>query len=80
MIDKEYRKFLEEHTETDAAHNIAHIKRVVKNAQTIHLEESGDKEIVMAAAWLHDCVILPKNHSDRKKGLQLWQLRRQPNF
>ena len=71
MIDKVYRKFLEEYIDTDAAHDIAHIERVVQNAEVIHLEESGDNEIVTAAAWLHDCVILPKNHPDRKKASTL---------
>jgi len=63
--------FFEKKAETDAAHDIAHIKRVVKNAEIIHLEESCDKEIVLAAAWLHDCVVLPKNHPDRKKASTL---------
>ncbi|WP_340104469.1 HD domain-containing protein [Rhodohalobacter sp. 8-1] len=67
MSEEVYRKFLEDNTESDAAHDIAHVKRVVKNAELIFLKESADKEIVLAAAWLHDCAILPKNHPDRKR-------------
>lgn len=66
-----YIKFLNNNTEYDAAHDIAHIKRVVRSAKKINLEESGDDEIVIAAAWLHDCVALPKNHPDRKKSSTL---------
>src|SRR6056297_800181 len=61
-----YINYLDNNTETDAAHDIAHIKRVFQNAGDILLEESADTEIVTAAAWLHDCVIVPKNHPDRK--------------
>jgi len=53
--------------QTDSAHGLAHIQRVVKNAELILKTEEADSEIVITAAWLHDCVILPKNHPDRKK-------------
>lgn len=72
MLDKEeFIKYLNNSAESDAAHDIAHIKRVVNNAEKIISEESADKEIVVPAAWLHDCVILPKNHPDRKKASTL---------
>ncbi|MDZ7717590.1 MAG: HD domain-containing protein [Balneolaceae bacterium] len=70
-------KNLEEHCQTfiereligsrDSAHDIQHILRVVTNAKQILENESADAEIVIAAAWLHDCVILPKDHPERKK-------------
>ena len=71
MNDHILRDFLDKHSEVDAAHDIAHIERVVKNARNILLEESADKEIVIAAAWLHDCVSLPKDHPERKKASTL---------
>lgn len=60
-------------SESDSAHDIAHIKRVVTNAiQIAGLEnEQADISIIRAAAWLHDCVILPKNHPDRNKASTL---------
>lgn len=63
------RKFIEDELKkrSDSAHDINHILRVVKNAKLILEDESADTETVIAAAWLHDCVILPKNHPDRKK-------------
>ena len=71
MNKEVFIKFLDDTTEADAAHDIAHIKRVVQNAGDILLEESADTEIVTAAAWLHDCVIVPKNHPDRKNASTL---------
>lgn len=56
---------------TDSAHDIAHIRRVVKNAELLLRSEEADDEIVITAAWLHDCVSLPKNHPDRKKASSL---------
>lgn len=62
-----YKNFLLNKCNFDSAHDLAHIQRVVKTAQTICEDEGGDLDIVTAAAWLHDCVTLPKNHPDRSK-------------
>lgn len=55
----------------DSAHDLNHMLRVVKNAKLILEQEEADAEIVIAAAWLHDCVIIPKNHPDRKRASTL---------
>lgn len=62
-----YRKFLIENCSFDAAHDLAHIQRVVKTARELLAAEGGDAEVEVleAAAWLHDCVSLPKNHPER---------------
>lgn len=70
-LESKCREFIEELVEDDAAHDITHIMRVVKNAKLILENENADEEIVVAAAWLHDCVILPKNDPDRKKASTL---------
>lgn len=69
QLERECRNFIEsDSTETgDSAHDLSHIVRVVKIAKKILENEQADAEIVIAAAWLHDCVILPKNHPERKK-------------
>lgn len=46
---------------TDAAHDLEHIKRVVKTATMLAQGEGADLTIVLPAAWLHDCVIVPKD-------------------
>ncbi|MBV7315225.1 HD domain-containing protein [Shewanella sp. NIFS-20-20] len=50
---------------SDLAHDIAHVERVVSNAVTIAKAEQANIKIVTAAAWLHDCVSLAKNHPQR---------------
>lgn len=55
----------------DSAHDAAHFRRVVKTALELSEIEDADTEIVEAAAWLHDCVILPKNHPERKRASEL---------
>jgi uncharacterized protein len=62
-----YRKFLINDCSLDVAHDIGHIERVVKTAGNICSAEGGDSEIVITAAWLHDCVTLPKDHPERSK-------------
>jgi uncharacterized protein len=59
------RTFLEAQGAADVAHDVSHIYRVVKVAQQLALDEGADMAVVMPAAWLHDCVSLPKNHPDR---------------
>ncbi len=57
-----------EMSSADASHDIEHVRRVVRNAGIL-LESTpeADRRIVTAAAWLHDCVTLSKNHPNRKK-------------
>ncbi|MCE0495013.1 HD domain-containing protein [Vibrio sp. DNF-1] len=44
------------------AHDINHVLRVVKTARALCSREKAVKEIVIPAAYLHDCVSLDKNH------------------
>ena len=55
------------HTETDGAHDIAHFRRVWKTARALNQAEGsqGDELVLLAAAYLHDIISLPKNHPDR---------------
>lgn len=55
----------------DSAHDLAHIQRVVATAKKIGTDEKADPEIYVPAAWLHDCVVLPKNHPDRSNASTL---------
>lgn len=58
-------------SDSDPAHDLEHIKRVVFSAMKICEQEEADQEIVEAAAWLHDCVVLPKDHPERHKASTL---------
>ncbi|MBS0563673.1 MAG: HD domain-containing protein [Proteobacteria bacterium] len=56
----------------DAAHDLAHADRVWMNARAIALGEGHDPSpVLMAAAYLHDLVTLPKDHPDRARASAL---------
>lgn len=52
----------------DSAHDIAHIKRVVKNGLEIANYEQADISIILPACWLHDIVNVDKKSDLRNKG------------
>ena len=64
-------EFLARRAPIDAAHDLAHIKRVVKNALYLTDLESASSEVTLPAACLHDCVSLPKNDPRRSEGSRL---------
>lgn len=51
----------------DAAHDWAHVQRVLANCRLLQSSEGGNLEILLAAALLHDIVNLPKNHPQRRE-------------
>lgn len=55
----------------DAAHDITHIERVVANARMLAEAEQADLAVVLPAAWLHDCVVIPKNSPLRSQASML---------
>jgi uncharacterized protein len=66
-----FLNLLEQNTVSDAAHDIQHIRRVVANARRLSEVENANWLVVMPAAWLHDCVIVPKSSPDRKMASKL---------
>lgn len=51
--------------DADAAHDRGHIRRVVRTAKQLANEEQADLAVVVPAAWLHDCVTVPKDSEER---------------
>ncbi len=51
----------------DAAHDLSHLMRVARSAYKIAKLESAsiDPLVIIAAAYLHDLINLPKNHPER---------------
>lgn len=49
----------------DASHGIDHLRRVAQLALEFAREEGGDELVLLAAAYFHDIVNLPKNHPHR---------------
>lgn len=58
-------EFISQEMEQDPAHDLSHVKRVVKTARELCLQEKARLEIVLPAAYLHDCFTFAKNHPDR---------------
>lgn len=55
----------------DPAHDPAHVRRVVANARWLAEAEGADLAVVLPAAWLHDCVVLPKDSERRAEASRL---------
>ena len=51
--------------DADAAHDRAHVTRVVTMARRLAEDEEAQMDVVVPAAWLHDCVVVPKDAPDR---------------
>ncbi|MBT8061171.1 MAG: HD domain-containing protein [Xanthomonadales bacterium] len=62
---------LQAHMSGDPAHDIQHVKRVVKN--TIYLTdiEQANHAITVPSAWLHDCYSVPKDSPQRNQASRL---------
>lgn len=61
--------FAEVHPDQDdASHDLAHFRRVSETAKKIAEHEAGDIDplVLLASAYFHDIVSLPKNHPDAK--------------
>jgi uncharacterized protein len=64
--------FLDDQMATgDAAHDRAHIERVVANARHLAVQEGANLAVVVPAAWLHDCVTVPKDSPQRSQASRL---------
>jgi uncharacterized protein len=60
--------FIEKIRETsqfDPAHDLAHLKRVVKTTHQLTHEEHANPQITYPAAWFHDFINIPKNDPRR---------------
>ncbi len=60
-------KFAAQSSGADPAHDLLHVRRVVSWVRRIALAEGADLWVVVPAAWLHDCLSVPKNSPDRVK-------------
>lgn len=67
QFEAQFEQFILAQEIHDPAHDINHIQRVVTAAKLIAKEEGAELNVVVPAAWLHDCVSFPKNHPDNKR-------------
>lgn len=70
MLDQDrweevFESYLREGVDIDPAHGLDHVRRVVANALLLAEAEGVGLEVVLPAAWLHDCVVVPKDSPNR---------------
>jgi uncharacterized protein len=58
----------------DPAHDLGHVERVVRAAMELAEVEGARADVVLPAAWLHDCVHVPKDSADRNLRTQASRL------
>lgn len=73
MLEEEWEKlfidyFSKSHVDhDDASHDLGHFQRVYQTAKLIATDELAvDTMVILAAAYFHDIVSLPKNHPDNR--------------
>jgi uncharacterized protein len=57
----QFAEWLERDGIADPAHDLLHVRRVLSVARQLAALEGADLSIVVPAAWLHDCVNIPKS-------------------
>ncbi len=55
----------------DPSHDILHVKRVVHLAKKLAIQEKANLDVVIPAAYLHDCVYIPKTDNRRKQASRI---------
>lgn len=65
--EETFRHYILNLSPGDSAHDISHIERVVKNAKKLAQAEKASLDIVVPAAWLHDCISVAKDSPLRNK-------------
>jgi len=66
-----FAAFVNQSMMADPAHDPSHIRRVVQNALQLAADENADLNVVLPAAWLHDCVIVLKDSPQRPQASRM---------
>jgi uncharacterized protein len=64
-------KFVCEQPGRDPGHGLVHLRRVVAAALALAAAEDARADVVLPAAWLHDCVHVAKDSPDRARASRL---------
>jgi uncharacterized protein len=70
-LRRECLRFAAANAAADPAHDIDHIKRVVRNSQYLSDSENVNPLITVPSACLHDCVAVPKDSARRAQASRL---------
>jgi uncharacterized protein len=66
-----FRRFVADQPDADPGHGPAHLERVVATALRLAAEERARVDVVLPAAWLHDCVHVAKDDPARAQASRL---------
>jgi len=66
-----FRQFVAEQPNADPGHGPIHLERVVATATRLAAEEGARLDVVLPAAWLHDCVHVAKDSPVRASASRL---------
>ncbi len=69
--ETQFVTFIESEMEQDLAHDLNHVFRVVKTAKLLSKIEGAMLEVVLPAAYLHDCFSFPKNHPNKAESSRI---------
>jgi uncharacterized protein len=69
LCDEFMLKLCEAHP--DPSHDILHVRRVVSTAKRLAAEEGAELEVVVPAAYLHDCVYVSKTDARRSQASRI---------
>ena len=70
-LQEQCRAFLSDIAPADAAHDISHVRRVVKNVMYLSDIENSNSLVTLPSAWLHDCVAVAKDSPLRAQGSKM---------
>jgi len=66
-----FERFLSDQPGSDSGHGLVHLRRVVATASRLCVAEGARGEIVLPAAWLHDCVHVAKDSPQRSSASRI---------
>ncbi len=66
-----FRRFVADQPGADPGHGPVHLERVVATALRLAIEEGARLDVVLPAAWLHDCVHVAKDSPERERASRL---------
>jgi len=69
--ERRFIRFIGEQPGGDPGHGLTHLRRVVATARRLADLEGARMDIVLPAAWLHDCVHVAKDSPERPRASRL---------
>lgn len=71
VFEERFLAYIKQEMQQDLAHDLNHVKRVVKLAKQLCIEEGAIVGVVVPAAYLHDCFSFAKGHPERRQSSRL---------